>query len=241
MEKEKVKVEQLVAGLLLKFGKLDEFDLSLLIKDINKVFFEEAYVELDYESENYYVMSDGTIILNPSYIKQVYKNINNNLLERTQGSVVKKCLDNLDIANFVLRKIKLMGSGCVVVDDLNSNFSVSQIGVMTNLYADDFIVDYVHKDVLYGDYSAIKLTQKGEVSCFLSTYSDEVAEFARILERFRYDSALIPEFLMTQNLSKPVQEILMSTKFLTYCCNCGKSPYIEGMDPYVKKRVPNTN
>lgn len=237
MEKAKVTFNQLIAGALLKFGKIDSADMTLLMYGINDSL---ELVDNEFEClDEYFVMADGSIMLNNSYVEKINKNINNNLLERMQGNAVKEYLDNLDMNVFVLRKIKLLGLGCVPKDDIIHCFSVKQIHVIAELYNKGYIIDYWHEECIYDDYQAIKLTKRGELEIFLVDNQKEITKFSRLLKKHGYDILLIQSFLITQDLEKSPLDILTIQKFMAFCNEFDRCPYAQTQEikGYSKKKA----
>ena len=78
MKKEKITFDQLAAGALLKFGKLESTDMSLLIKEISK--FADVELPEDINFEKYILMSDGSILLNEKYVYNFFHIIHQVLL-----------------------------------------------------------------------------------------------------------------------------------------------------------------
>lgn len=222
MTKEKATFNQLVSGAILKFGKVDSIDVTLLMYGINK----ESFVVSD-ESElesDYFVMADSSLMLDEGYTRNANMMINNTLLERTQGDIVKRYLNNLNIEEFVLRKIKLLGVGCVTADDLINSFSIVQINILKGLYKKGYIMNYVQKDSEYGDYEAIKLTKRGELYLFLIDNKNDVEKFVRKLKANGYNALLVEAYLITQELSRSSLELLTLEKFLNFCDEYGIDP-----------------
>lgn len=232
MKKERVTINQIIAGALLKFGKLDSVDISLLIDSISNV----CEVVNDTEpGEEYFLMADGSVILNYEYINRMHSAINNTRLERIQGDIVKKYLDNLVLEEFVLRKIKLLGLGCVPKDDIIHSFSVNQIYALCGLHQDRCVGDYCHKDSVYGDYEAIMLTKRGELYLFLSDNKRAVESFVKRLKINGYNELLLDAFLITQDLQQDAKDILKLDRFVDFCDEYGKTTKTSG---YSRVRIP---
>lgn len=226
MKKVRVMFNQLIAGALLKFGKLDSVDITLLMQGISSI---AEVVNNDSERINeYFVMGNGSVILNDCYINKIYKKLNNTFLERMQGDFVKRYMDNLDIEEFVLRKIKLLNNGCVPKDDLIHTFSISQINTMVSLYEKGYIIDYWQEECIYDDYQAIELTKRGEVYLFLRDNKKKIDQFARLLRDNGYDEVLIQAFLITQDLERRPIDILTIDNFIAFCNEFDRCPYVSG-------------
>ena len=67
--------DRILAGSILKFGKVDSADITLIVRDIDKVF----EIDIDREAmDKYVVISNGDILLCDGYMDGIYKNINYN-------------------------------------------------------------------------------------------------------------------------------------------------------------------
>ncbi len=66
-------------------------------------------------------------------------------------------------------------------------------------------------------YQYLELTKSGQVTLFIDTYNDEIKKFVSSLDKLGYDHNLLNDFLLSMNLSKPVEEILTIDNFLWYC------------------------
>ena len=120
MKKEKISFEQLMALSFLKFTEIDSVDITLLIKEIKDI----ADVSISYDSDDYSVLVNGNILLSKEYINKFYTNVDAEIFSSLEGSRVYNYIMNIDMLEFVLKKIKFMGEGCVVKDKINSNMSI---------------------------------------------------------------------------------------------------------------------
>lgn len=150
--KEIVTFNQLATGALLKFGRIDSTDMTLLMNDINKVV-DLVHNEKDYMN-NYFILVDGSILFNDSYMSQFYQIKETSILDEMQGSCVKEYMSNLNILEFVLRKIRVLGLGNVVADSMEETFSDVQMKAVNELYQKGFIENYLHENIIYGNYEA---------------------------------------------------------------------------------------
>lgn len=214
MDKRKVSFEQIAAGALLKFGKLESADISLICKELSR------YAEIDLNDENtdkYFIMSDGSILLNLKYVYKFYGKMYDSLVELVEGSIVEKYFANLSMSEFVLKKIKMLGLGLVLPDSLKDIFSKRQIGVIDELYNRGFIENYMHEDLTYGDYEAIRVTKRGEVALFYAKNRKNINAFLKVLREVGYDDKFINRYLLSQDLSLSCDEILSIDNFTLYC------------------------
>lgn len=227
-KKEKVAFDQLVAGLVLKFGKFDGVDLRILIDGIS----DTVDIVLDgcEDMSRYFITGDGSIVLNQEYVSKVYKTLNDKTLDRIQGGIVREYLDNLDLSEFVLRKIDLLGSCCVATKMmLIDNFSIIQLFEMKRLCNNGYVTEYWHEtSSIYDDYNTIKVTQEGKSYLYLIDNEEEVSLFSEKLKSLGYDIKLIDDFLLLQDLSKHPGDILTIENFLDFCNNNDRSPYPSG-------------
>ena len=232
MKKETITFDELAALSFLKFVKLDENDMTLLIRSIKDI----ANIEIKDDSDEYFITSDGNVILEKSYIEKFTRNVDIELFENISGYITQSYILSLDMQEFVLRKIKLLGPGCVIKDDIFNSFSLIQVRAINKLYQERYIMDYCHKDETYGDYQAIKLTKRGELRLFLIDNQQEVSMFAQHLKDNGYNNMLIESFLITQDLEKKTKEILTLDNFITFCNEFDLNPYIE--KSYSRIKVP---
>lgn len=238
MKKEKITFNQLTAGALLKFGKLDSIDMTLLMGGIFN-FAELIQNEYDYMN-NYFMVVNGNILLNEDYVRKYYQTVNTELLEKMQGSLVKEYMDNLEMREFVLRKIKLLGDSCIIsFNDVNKNFSIPQMKTMNWLYQERCIMN-CHKNVMSCEEYTIKLTKRGELYLYLIDNKKEVEEFIKVLKEYGYSDLLLDAFLISQDLRSNSKNILTLDTFLQFCTQNNSCLFelTEREYSYKKVRVP---
>ncbi|MBQ2873129.1 MAG: hypothetical protein IJE89_03925 [Bacilli bacterium] len=232
MERKKVTVLEIIYGLLLKFGKVNELDVNVLVQKLKKKF----DVEVDLKNKHYFVTQDGFIILNPTAIDSMLKQINNRKLENNQNVIVKSYLDNLSLTELVLRKIKLCGWTSIEKDDVLNNFDISQIIELKRLIKNGYLIVYWEPEDIYDDFLAVKLTQKGEVELFLIDNSRKIDAFFQNLGIKCNNSKTKIDFLMTQDLSLATKDILNVDNFISFCRDYDR-PYPSG---HKLKRSPRS-
>lgn len=225
MKKELITFDQLAVLSFLKFVKLDSIDMTLLMKGIKDI----ADVEIKDDSRDYFVLADGSVLLENSYIKKINNNVDRELFENMSGSKVMRYLDTIDMFEFVLRKIKFMGEGCVIKAALSDNFSNLQIRFMNLLYQERYIMDYLHQDMYDGECPAVKLTKRGMLYLYMIDHKEEVDNFANLLTINGYDKNLIELFLITQDLDKKTSEILILDNFLLVCDEYNINPCVSNL------------
>jgi len=219
MKKEKITFDQLAAGSLLKFGKLESTDMSLLIKEISK--FADVELPEDINFEKYILMSDGSILLNEKYVYNFYSNgMYCNLMNMVQDTAVEEYFSNLNVSDFVLRKINMVGLGLVIKDGLRDIFSKRQIEELDGLYEKNYIENYMQKDVIYGDYEAIKVTQEGKLKLFYIEHSKKMEDFLNLLRDAGIADEIIEEYFLGQDFdSMSCDEILAIDNFGDFYSN----------------------
>lgn len=214
MKKKTITVLEIIYGLLLKFGKIDEASVNVLVQQLGKKF----NIEIDEENKYYFVTEDGFIILNPVSIDLILKKINNKQLENSQSELVINYLNNISLAELVLRKIKLYGWVSLEKDSLMDVFSISEIIELRKLIKDGYIIDYFEEALIYDDYYAAQLTKKGEVKLFVVDNASKINSFFNSLGIESGEMDRVKEdFLMTQNLGLEIRKILNIDNYVSFC------------------------
>ena len=221
MKIEKVTINQIFAGALLKFGSLDSVDMTLLMGDIQNIC---DVSDDEYYIDNYFVLCNGDILLNEDWFLKHWGTFDNKILERLQGSIVKEYMDNLDMLMFTLRKIRLFGLGCVVKETLFESFSSKQLKCIDELYQKSLIEDYVQEDSRYGNYVAVRLTQEGKLQLFKIDNKNAIENFLKIVRYNGYSDMLVDQFLLEQDLDGNCYEILNLINYNDFCLNRCENP-----------------
>ena len=209
MEKVKVSFENILAGLIVRFGKANVTDIKVIQDDLfSRYGVLMSPFALDYKGisahitkigDNYYALDDAKKVL-----------------EEKQGDFMKQYLTNINVEDLVLLKINELGT--VPEYQEGMVFSEEQEQLLPKL-ADELKIVYVwNNDVPYDDYQEVQLTFLGRARVFELQYSEELEEFKTLLASEGYDVSLIPDFLRVQDFTKGVYEILNLDNFLLYCC-----------------------
>lgn len=235
MEKEIITFDQLAVLSFIKFTKLDGIDMTLLKECLSDV----VDVSIEDDNDNYFIMSDGTILLEPRYIKSFYQNVDISLFESTTETKAYKHLEKLDMLEFVLRKIKLLGESNIDKEALSDDFSELQIRFINKLYQLEYITDYTPKDNELEDYQAIKLTKRGELYLYLKRHQNAINMFSDLLIINNYRISLIELFLMNQNIETEDESILTLDNFVNFCNELNINPLSISKEnqSYSKKRT----
>lgn len=228
MKKELITFDQLTAGALLKFGRLDSVDMTLLIGDLGSKY-EIIHDKCDI-GYSYFLLCNGNILLNEECLMRYWGSVDNKILEKIQGNVVKEYMDNLDVFMFTLRKIRLFGLGVVVKEAFFDSFCEEQLKCIEGLHEKDFIEDYIQEDARYGDYEAVRITQEGKIKLFSIDNKRVIEHFLDVVRYNGYDGRLFNEFLLNQDLDRNCYEILTLNNYKEFSLN-----RFEKSKTYVKK------
>ncbi len=212
--------EQLIAGALLNFERVSSLDISLLTKDFLKRCpdYELSDMELDYLKD--YVEVEGSNIslknglnLN-SYVPQNESNLRKRL-EQIAGARIRKYFQEFNIEEFMLRKIEHYAN--IREDNVDSIFCKAQQDELKKLYEKGYLTTTWQDDAIYNDYREIKLSCFGKLKLFKIDNAEEIKRFIEILKSMRYDTNLLDDFLIKQDLDMPVWSVLDLVKLNEFC------------------------
>lgn len=213
MEVKEITLSQLIAGSLIKFDRVDKYDLSILAQGLRS--------------------TDQTILLVPEISKEINKitrtrknvtslkgkfselDSTNDFLNSIQGEVVKGYLDNLDMELFTLRKINYFGE--IPAISIGNNLNHLQIEAFVEVIKKGQVDVCWNEDAIYEDYEVFFVTGKGLVRIFLDDNKDAVESFKKELIALNYDESLLDDFLLTQDLGKHYDEVLTVYNFKKFC------------------------
>ncbi len=230
VNKNKITFENMLAGLLLRFGKVNMVDLRVVQNDLfNRYGILMSPFAIDYRGITNHMLKMGD-----NYYPLVGEE-SKRVLEEKQGQAMKDYLDSLNVEDLVILKIKEFGS--VPEHLVGTMFCEEQEKILTKL-EDELKIIYVwNDDVPYDDYREICLTSFGRVIAFELEYKEQVDEFRELLKSEGYDVNLVPEFLRAQDFDRDVYDILNLDNFLLYCCQYDRAATVSGDTVYtpVKK------
>lgn len=224
-----ISYEQLVSGLLLKFGSIDTSDISVLmdmmgIDNFSSVGQDEVFKYIKRNDDNRFVFNLDMIKRNYEVKEDFYL-----VVQNFQGSYIKKFLDNMDLFEFVLRKIKMLDK--VLVDNYNLNFSDIQKFVISELKNKKYLNDYWY------DFSdeclSTMLTAGGELYLFKINYKNIIDRFSKSLRDNGYNDRLLDAYLITHRLDMDldyIKNIMNVDSFLEFCDVYDINPYIDDGD-----------
>lgn len=222
MVKTKLMMEQLVAGALLSFEKISSVDISLLVKDFARKYPDYEFVDLNWNYlKDLVAFDDDNISLKDGSDLNSYVSANESKLkkrlEEIAGSRVRKYFQELDLEEFMLRKIAYYSS--IKEDNLDNLFCNSQQEMLKKLNDKHYLSTIWNDDTLWDDYREIRLSNLGKLRLFKIDYAKEIKEFVERLKSMRYDVSLLDDFLIKQDLDMPVGAILSLEKLKSFC-NC---------------------
>lgn len=217
MEKVKVSFENILAGLILRFGKANVTDIKVVQDDLfNRFGVVMSPFALDYHGISNYIMKIGD-----NYHSIGTEESKAGLVEK-QGEFMKSYLENINVEDLVLLKISELGT----VPDyiIPTVFSDEQDRVLSDL-VDDLKVVYVwNSDVPHDDYQEVQLTFLGRARVFELQYKEQVDEFRELLRSEGYDINLLSDFLRVQDFDRDVYDILNLDNFMCFCNKYDRAP-----------------
>ena len=227
-ERKIIYFEQLIAGLLLKFKKIDNLALKIIGEEISKI----NFVSFSYNDDFIKVYIEETSFGHK--IKDEYLDENGNIrsdvitiLERYSDSVVSEYLSNLSVEDLVIKRV--LDLEILTPADINFRLSELEQEAINTLVSNGYLFNILGDNVTNQDYKEIVLSSTGKMRAFELTFSEYVEEFRKIVASSGYDVSLVDEFLIAQDYNKGVYEILNVDNFLGYCEIVGKSPVASGL------------
>lgn len=227
-KKDKISYESLVAGALIRFDKVDLADMDVLIDEVYSMY------EID-------VTKKPVFNPNINFEKGLYTLVGETEEERfdakvrlgeIQGDKVKALIGCINPDILVLRKVELCGS---IDKGEVSSFNVEEIVAISKVLNEGLLSIRWNNDCIPNDYEEIYLTQLGRKRLFCLEYFAEIEEFEKLLDSEEYDSGLIQDFLMTQDLTFGVYEILNLDNFFNFCDTYDRNRYASKQEKSDKK------
>lgn len=203
MNNKTITYEQLLAGALLKFNIVNTLDIVLLIGGINYYGYGNIkYIDKEPEIiNNYTTYKDSYISIKNEYTKdETTKSNIKKLLNKLQGSTVKSYLNTIDEEDFVLKKLSI---------STNKNiYTKRELEIIKTLINQGMINVKSHKDTSNQTKNEIYLTRYGKTRLFMNQYKNQIINFITKIESYGYDSDIIFEYLLTQDLESNINDIL---------------------------------
>lgn len=227
--KEKITLlQQLIVGSLIKFKSLNTSDVSVLIEMLEMRIGIAINEEEAEEIKNYIYSNDRTITLEEILNSKYFTNVSDNYtklqtLSKVQSDVIKEFFKELDIEEFVLRKVQFLGG--FPIDYTERFFNGIQQEKLNKLYDKGYLEVVWKDDIIYDDYRETRLSHSGLQMLFKIDNAQELLEFKQQLKISGYDINLIDDFLRSQNLSQGAHSILNIENFNMFCNIYDRCPY----------------
>ena len=221
----KITFEEFIISALLKFNRLDKFDIAYLIKVLksNDI---EVLKETKLDKLRFYIETkDGYTMINESITLKDEVDYSTSLekyMRKHENKKVKEIFDNLDMKEFVLRKVEKYRS--IADYQIKRIFNIEQESELYKLEDNRYISSKYNDDIPHDDYKEYYLSKKGELILFKKDYKKEIDTFIKLLNENKYDETLIDDFLMTQKLNKSPYNILTISNFLNFCYTYDRNP-----------------
>lgn len=218
MEKN-IKFENLIAGALVIFGKVDRLSMSILLDYINDYY----NINMNEEpiSSKYIVSNYGEYkIAGNSEEEIVEARVN---LSRLQGQEVIDFFAELSCQDLILSKVNALKG--LHIEDTKLFFSNVEQIILEELKKEKLVTIAWNKNFSQTKYQEYVLTNAGKARIFHIEYREEINEFIQTLNSMGMNSSLIDEFLSCQDYDKGLYEILDIDNFRIFCLAKGKELY----------------
>ena len=193
----KVYFENLIAGGLLKFEKINGLDVYIFIEDIsnNGVIYSSEIFNI---IEKYIIDEDAIIKLkNPQFKCR---------LKQIQGDVIKEYFEKLDLEIFTLKKLRLVGP--VAKEVIENYFDGSQIDYFDYLYIQRYISIEDNNFVI---------TRDGLLKLFLIENSKLLEIFQDDISKSGLNVSFLNDYLSIQEDFNDINSILNINNYKMFC------------------------
>lgn len=233
--------DEIVVGLILKFGSIDVFDISVLVDMIGIDNFSGCKNEdmFKYICKN----NEDRFEFNRKMIKRNYECVDdfNTVVHGVVNSRLKNFLDNMDLFEFVLRKIEKI---CMLNQkECNYSFSELEKNVIDELKRLGYVVSYSNQNVNGFDYNSLKLSKKGILYLFLIDNDKIIKKFTKLLKDNGYNDKLLEMFLIVQDLDNDIkyieEKVFTIDYFCQFCDVYDVNPYVENSGYSKIKKMDN--
>lgn len=234
IENETIYFEQLIAGLLLKFKRVNNLTLKIIGEDIGK----KKNVSFNYRDTSIKQYINETSIEHS--VKQEYLDKDGNLclevrniLDSYTDKFVKDYLDNIELVDLIIKKVADLE--ILTPADVLNQSEIEQACIREMIDA-GYLINLLSENTT-GKYVEVVLSKLGKKRAFELIFPDCVVEFRKLISSSGYDVSLVDEFMIEQDFSKGIYEILNLDSFLSYCDNAGKIPVANGVSGLEYKRI----
>ena len=206
--------EQVIAGSLLLFDQVSKLDISLISEQIRKT--NPNYIVNDIDTYLVY-LNNYVDIKNDTYSIHDNLNLNSNIkkyhcklkkrLEDIAGKEMQKFFKHFDISQFLLRKVEYYGE--ISLENIDSFFGKTQLEKMKSLIQEGYLQGTINKE-------NIQLSKLGKLKLYKEDKQKEIQFFKNLIERQNYDTSLLDDFLITQDLFDSTHDHLKFSKYIEY-------------------------
>ena len=234
MKKQSIDVQNILAAALLNFDKFDNLDLDvineLLIKDKNIYIAGEDITDID----EFIEVDDGiaTLKCDLPLSHKIDDETLEDRLKKIAGEELLTYVSNIDMEIFTLKKLKRVGN--TPIDNIAYVLNLKQQETLESLIDDYCILLVWHESNILGPHLDVVVSSFGSQRVFEHDNKEQVDEFRQTLEREGLNPKFVGEFLRTQELYRPVKQVLSVSNFKEFTEKYG-DVLEEDKEPYVKK------
>lgn len=196
-----ISMEQLLAGAILRFKKVDQLDLTLLVEVL-----KESKIKISGESGtnteflDYIEVNGGIYSLRDGFSMDAeiaYGYTVQNEFENIATTDVLNVLFNMDIDLFTLRKINVLKPKVKAIGIL---FNDREKRSIANLKIKFMVSEYWSGPIVYDEELTLYVTKKGKVELFMHDNPEFMAQVTEIFNSLKFDISLLPMYLERKNL-----------------------------------------
>lgn len=192
----KIIIEDLIAGILLKFGSCTRQDIELIIEQL-KTKYIITYNDLD-ELKKYIKISKDKISLK--------NNIN---LQHIVSDEIINILERIDWHKFILKKIQKQDG--IDVNKVDSYFNSEQKRIIGSLVNHGYLAINCSQEFRNNNIRRLNLSENGNLYLFIEDNKEQISQICENI-----DLNIVYDYLKNQNLTKPFEKKLLYTKIQNY-------------------------
>jgi len=196
-----VTMEQLLAGAILRFKKVDQLDLTLLIEVL-----KESKIRINQESDintdflDYIEVNGGVYSLRSGFKMDTEIADNYTVqheIENIATTEVLNVLFNMDVDLFTLRKISALNPKVKAIGALFNDREKESIAKLKSKF---MVSEYWSGPTVCDEELTLYVTKKGQVTLFMHDNPEFMAQITEIFNSLRFDISLLPMYLERKNL-----------------------------------------
>lgn len=228
MERMKITMENLLAGLLCKFGEVDLIDVDIVVDYCicNDIVVKRSTDDMNGLAEFVEKTSYGYLVKDDEVRRA---------LDEKQGELVRSFLEAINVEDMALKRALILG--VVPVAEVADKFNKLEVEAVDGLVQKGLLRISWNDDVPHEDYEVICLTKLGEKRLFELECFRFVEEFRQLLQSSGYDVGLMDDFLVVQDFTKGVYDILNLDNFLDFCNTYDRAAMGDGISTVNYRRL----